>query len=350
MTDSREITQHQPGGAVAPARQGANILLMVIEAARDPSIDANKVQTMADLAMKVQDREQQSEFNRALNAAIMEMPTITKAGQIVIPPKDGRPGRVQGHFAKFEDIDRVVRPILQRHNLAIRFEIDSDGGLVAVRPIISHTNGFVERGGAMKVALESSGSKNNVQAAGSSVSYAKRYTLCAALNIITEGVDDDGTGRGQVSLTHEREHTVLEGAAEAATAGRYMEFFNAQSPKDRAYLVQSGKHAEYGGPTVKRITPEAVDRAAAEVSRSDGDAGGPKRQTAEEWLADFKSWVEECRDRPELGTLEDRHAKALAKLRRDRPELGREADKAITDRRIDIDNPEAGNGDDLFQS
>jgi hypothetical protein len=39
---------------------------------------------------------------------------------------------------------------------------------------------------------DSTGSKNAVQAVGSSTSYGKRYTACALLNITSRGEDDDG--------------------------------------------------------------------------------------------------------------------------------------------------------------
>jgi len=42
--------------------------------------------------------------------------------------------------------------------------------------------------------VDTSGSKNGVQAVASSVSYGKRYTAGLLLNITTTGEDDDGNG------------------------------------------------------------------------------------------------------------------------------------------------------------
>jgi len=44
----------------------------------------------------------------------------------------------------------------------------------------------------MALPIDSSGAKNNVQGWGSSVSYGKRYTCFALLNISARGEDDDG--------------------------------------------------------------------------------------------------------------------------------------------------------------
>lgn len=246
MTTELE-TIDQPGRALEPVRPSENLLAQVIAAAKDPSIDADKMKTLAGLVNDQQDRERLIEFNRDLNAAIMEMPVISKDGLITIK-KDGRV--IQStKFAKFEDIDRIVRPILKAHNLAIRFEIDESGGQTSVRPILTHNNGHVERGGAMRAPIDSSGSKNNVQGTGSTVSYLKRYTMCATLNIITEGIDDDGNG-GQapvVSMAHEREQLVLREAEAAHEAGAYPAHFATLGPKDRAWLISSGHHVRLGG-------------------------------------------------------------------------------------------------------
>ncbi|WP_409524602.1 ERF family protein [Pseudomonas sp.] len=44
----------------------------------------------------------------------------------------------------------------------------------------------------MLLPLDTSGSKNAVQAVGSSTSYGKRYVMSALLNLTTRGEDDDG--------------------------------------------------------------------------------------------------------------------------------------------------------------
>ncbi len=87
------------------------------------------------------------------------------------------------------------------------------------------------------------------------------------------------------------------------------------------------------GPFKERLEPQLSDPASG-LTPSDP----PKaKQTAEEWLAEFKAWVAECQSRDDIERLEGRCKNALAKLRRDRIELGKEADAAVRDRRIDID-------------
>jgi hypothetical protein len=57
--------------------------------------------------------------------------------------------------------------------------------------ILAHRDGHREET-SLDLMHDSTGSKNSVQAIGSSVSYGKRYTMCALLNITTKNEDDDG--------------------------------------------------------------------------------------------------------------------------------------------------------------
>lgn len=174
------LTRYEPEPARPPAVQSesGNFLAAILAAAKDPSVDANKMKTLADVATNLQDREREREFNQSLNAAIMEMPVITKDGRIVIR-KPGEPEREQGRFARLEDIDRVVRPIAARHGLAYSWDVGDSGSGPVVAIILTHVSGYQTTSSGMKMPLDTSGGKNNVQGAGSAVTYGKRYTLCA---------------------------------------------------------------------------------------------------------------------------------------------------------------------------
>jgi hypothetical protein len=58
----------------------------------------------------------------------------------------------------------------------------------------------------MELPFDNSGSKNTVQAIGSSVSYGKRYVLCMLLNISTGGEDNDGNGAPSAVTTQQRQY------------------------------------------------------------------------------------------------------------------------------------------------
>lgn len=347
MTDNRALA--------IPPRQSENLLAQVIQAAKDPAIDAAKMETLARLVNSQQDREREIEFNQDKNAAIMEMPVITKDGRIIIQNKDGGGSREQGRFARFEDIDRVCRPILARHNLAVTFEMNErQGGGITVTPILSHANGMTERGGAFPVPAEKSGAKNDAQAMGSSASYGKRYSYCAILNIVTEGVDDDGN-RGRSTTVHlpfERQQTVETEAKAAAEAGTYMEWFYKQSPKDRGWLVTQPFHAQFsGGAALPPPTPThdtVIDETPPPQQQRRQDPPPPQREpdpspqtkskkSPRQWVDDFKVYVGGLQKTDTIDVFWDEMRDTLEKLKKSDPTLWQEANDFIAKRREDVE-------------
>lgn len=222
---------------------------------KDPNADPAKMSAALEVMERMNDRRALMEFNRARMAAMAEMPVITKDGKIM------NKGNVQSRFATFEAIDRIVRPVCIRHGLVYGFNLQQGpNASVMVTCELGHVGGHVQNYGPMQIPLDNSGAKNAAQGAGSAASYGKRYTLCAALNIVTEGQDDDGQSAGrqrnQIPDADAWQGQVLDDARRAATGGAaaYQEFFKTKlTNMQRGWLVDTGEHenlktaaAEYG--------------------------------------------------------------------------------------------------------
>jgi hypothetical protein len=123
-------------------------------------------------------------FNAALCDMQVELPVMEKRGAIIIDQQ------LVGYYAKFEDINEAVKPILQRHGFAVSFRMDTANGVVKVTGILAHKRGHREST-EITLPVDLTGKKNPVQAVGSSVSYGKRYVLEALLNLTSRGQDDD---------------------------------------------------------------------------------------------------------------------------------------------------------------
>ncbi len=78
---------------------------------------------------------------------------------------------------------------------ALRFRVQRTDDQISVTGILSHRDGHNEET-TLSLPSDGSGSKNAVQAVGSSTSYGKRYTAFALLNITSTGEDDDGNKAG----------------------------------------------------------------------------------------------------------------------------------------------------------
>ena len=184
-----EIIHAEETGLVQSAPRSDNVLALVIEAARDPSMNAANIKTMADLAMQMQDREMARQFNIDLNAAKKEMPSIGRLGEI-----KNNAGKVQSRFSKWEDLNPIVTRVLANHNLTIGHEVGStDKGQISVTPVLTHDNGMEKRGLEMVFPPDTSGNKSPAQAVVSASSYGQRVTTIKLLNIRThDAPDNDG--------------------------------------------------------------------------------------------------------------------------------------------------------------
>lgn len=185
--------------------QGESILAIIERGARDPNTDIDKMERLMAMYERVQAREAKAIFADALATMQPKMPKISERGRIIVRAKDGqgnRTGDVQQDtpFALWEDINEAIRPLLAEHGFSLFFRTGlSADGRVTVTAVLSHRAGHSEET-TMILPHDSSGSKNAVQAIGSSTSYGKRYTALALLNITTGGEDDDGLGAVSVQV------------------------------------------------------------------------------------------------------------------------------------------------------
>lgn len=235
----REIAHHD-GEDEARGITASQRLALIKEALVNPDVAPEKAAAMMELTFKLEDRQARARFIEEKAAAISEMPHIGK---------DGRNTHTDIRYSTWERMQPAITPVLERHGLALNFKIGHRDGKVAVTPILSG-HGWVEEGGEVVLPADGSGSKNNVQAIGSSIKYGQRYAAMAMLNLISRGLveDDDGHagGGGAVdpydALTDEERGWVEEGR-EVAKEG--MEAYSAwfKADKHRAGFLAYNKGA-----------------------------------------------------------------------------------------------------------
>lgn len=116
-------------------------------------------------------------------------PDIRKSKKVAFDTKTG--GRTEYSFAPLADIARQINKPLKENDLSYRWEIKDEGEKIFVTFLVSHIDGHTERT-TMMVTPDLSGSKNAIQARGSAIEYAKRYTLIGGLGLSTADSDVDG--------------------------------------------------------------------------------------------------------------------------------------------------------------
>lgn len=162
-------------------------MIEVIErVAMNPDVDVIKMEKLLDMQERILDRQAQQEFDVAMANMQPHLPVVEKRG--IIYNKDGK--TIRSKYAKFEDINKAVKPILCDYGFSMTFSVQQEGNEIAVTGILSHKAGHRETT-SIKLGPDVSGNKNAVQAVASSVSYGKRYVMSALLNLIFDEEDDD---------------------------------------------------------------------------------------------------------------------------------------------------------------
>lgn len=221
--DTRDAPQRLP----AIAGEAESLMAIISRAASDPSIDINKLERLMQMHEQITARAAKAAYDAALAQMQPELPVIAERGRIDI----GR-GKPQS-YALWEDINEAIRPILSRHGFALSFRTGRQDDRIIVTGILSHRDGHREET-TMHLPLDTSGSKNNVQAVGSSTSYGKRYTASALLNLTSRGEDDDGkAGGAKGPITEAQAEQITKLIAESKSdVTRFLKWAGAESISD----------------------------------------------------------------------------------------------------------------------
>lgn len=246
---STQVIERQESAVIA-VTESATILQVIQRAAADPQCDIEKMERLMAMHERMQSRNAETEFNAAMARMQIELPSIAERGK----------GHGAIRYATLEDINDVVKPIMKEHGFAISFRVDHEPQQIRVTGVLMHQAGHREQT-TMALPIDTSGSKNAVQAVGSSVSYGKRYVMSALLNITTRGEDDDGYAAAPADTVTDAQAKTL------------------QSLMDRcSEKTQEGFAGMYGGPSLVRKSDydkalmqltKAVSRDAREAADAD---------------------------------------------------------------------------------
>lgn len=176
-----------------PAPTGAAAILSIIErAARDPGVDVDKMERMFAMHERMMAQEAKAAYAAALAEMQPKLPAIDERGQINVG------NEVRSTYAKWADINEIIRPILAEHGFSLSFRTGHKDAKIVITGVLAHNQGHSEET-TLELPIDTSGSKNAVQAIGSSTSYGQRYTAKALLNITSRAPEDrDDDGRAAV--------------------------------------------------------------------------------------------------------------------------------------------------------
>lgn len=193
---SEALAKMEPDAPVAAQPETSALISMIERAARDPSVDIDKMERLFQMHERMTASVAKMAFDAAFSKMQPDLPEIDKRGRITIKEKGTEKIIQSTPYALWDDTNKLIKPILAKHDFGLSFRIIQTESRLITRAVLSHAAGHREET-EFSSPIDATGSKNNVQGWGSAFSYGKRYTGTAILNITTKGEDDDGKAAGE---------------------------------------------------------------------------------------------------------------------------------------------------------
>lgn len=210
MSDSKEITV-----------QSDPFVDMVERLATNSDVDAEKLDKLVSIQERIMDRNAEQEFNAAMSRVQAKLPTVEK---------DANNLQTKSMYARHEAISRAIKPIYTAEGFSTSF---SEGtpvkeGHIRVNGILRHSAGHSEPYSVElppdDKGIKGSVNKTNLHAAGSTLTYGRRYLTLLMFDIAT-GDDTDGNLPKQ-PITQERAEEIQEllGGFSAGYQARFLKW------------------------------------------------------------------------------------------------------------------------------
>jgi hypothetical protein len=148
--------------------------------------DLVQLEKLLDIQIKYEENEAKKAYFSAMTEFKKNPPQINKN-------VDVKYGNTQYSHADLAEVTNKINCALSEHGLSASWETEQTDKTVSVTCKITHEQGFSQKT-TLTSAPDNSGSKNQIQAIGSAITYLQRYTLLALTGLATKGQDNDGQG------------------------------------------------------------------------------------------------------------------------------------------------------------
>lgn len=170
-----------------PQQEATRLLAVIANAVANPACDVDKMERLLAMQQAVMKQQREAAFMAALSRLQAKLPQIERHGEIIVK------GQLRSRYAKAEDIDAVIRPMLNEEGFAFSFDSEPlvDGKAIRLSCKLSHKDGHSETK-YLLLPIDASDYRSSVQNVGSTVSYGRRQLIKMHLNIIERDEDTDG--------------------------------------------------------------------------------------------------------------------------------------------------------------
>lgn len=162
----------------------------------EKGIDADTLEKLLTLQERHEANEARKAFAEALADFQARCPTVKKSRSAD-----------RYTYAPLDEILRTIRPHLEATGLSVRFDTETTEHGIKALCTVSHRSGHSETS-HFSAPVDSQMRVNETQKVGSANSYAKRYALMNALNLVASEYDDDGYMAGVEFISEEESVTI----------------------------------------------------------------------------------------------------------------------------------------------
>lgn len=177
--------------------------MQMLQIAVAKGVDTEQIKALMDLQREWKADRALEAFTVAMTAFRAEAIGITKTKSVFHGDK------FMYKHALLSDVVATVVPRLSAHGLSHRWDTKQDSTGVTVTCVLTHELGH-SISNSLTAPPDTSGSKNSIQAIGSTVTYLQRYTFLAITGLAARDGDNDGGGGDKVATISDKQVADLE--------------------------------------------------------------------------------------------------------------------------------------------
>ncbi len=213
-----ELVRHEPAVTAAVQPTPMNM----IQLAMGQNVPVERLQALWELQLQWEKNEARKAYTAAMNKFKENPPTIRKTKEVSFGA-----GKAAYKHATLDDASEQIGAALSAVGISHRWNVQQQDAKIKVTCVLTHVLGHSEEV-TLEASPDTSGSKNSIQAVGSTVSYLQRYSLFAATGLASKGADDDG--RGGIKGMDEKEKAGFLGMVGACeTIGQWQKLWDDMS-------------------------------------------------------------------------------------------------------------------------
>lgn len=175
----------------------------IIQSALNGGADLDELEKLLTLKERWEQNEAKKAYHKAMAKFKENPPRIEKDVTVGYSTQKGKVG--YSHASLANVVDKITAE-LSKYELSASWKVQQNNS-VTVTCIITHSMGHSEET-ALTADADTSGSKNSIQALGSTITYLERYSILALTGLAAHGMDNGGAGAEEEKIGDKEMHAI----------------------------------------------------------------------------------------------------------------------------------------------